>query len=143
MSDVPLNIIQFIEHPDLLNDQSLSEMQRTILKSIYGLALSQAELEMYCASTGRATYQATEQREATIIAGRRSGKTSKIAAPIAIYEAFRDHGLPQGEEAYVMLLAPQISQAKIAFRSIRRYLRNSPILSKRIVHETRDEIRLD
>ena len=143
MSTVPLDIVQFIEHPDLLNDQSLSALQRAILKSIYGLVLSQTELELYCAGTGRATYEATENREATIIAGRRSGKTSKIAAPIAIYEAFRDHGLPQGEEAYVMLLAPQIAQARIAFRNIRRYLRGSRILSRRIVHETKDEIKLD
>jgi hypothetical protein len=143
MFDVPLDIIQFIEHPDLLNDQSLSETQRTILRSIYGLPLSQTELQIYCAGTGRATYEATEVRETTIIAGRRSGKTSRIAAPAAVYEAFRNHGLPKGEEAYVVLLAPQISQAKIAFRAIRRYLRDSPILSKRIVSETKDKIKLD
>ena len=143
MSTIPLDIIQFIEHPDLLNDRSLSDTQRVILKSIYGLALNQSELEIYFTGTGRDKYDAVEQREATVIAGRRSGKTSKIAPPIAIYEAFRNHGLPEGEEAYVMLLAPQIAQAKIAFRNIRRYLRKSRILSQRIVNETKDEIRLD
>ena len=78
-----------------------------------------------------------------LLAGRRSGKTSKIAAPIVIYESFRDHGLKRGEEASVILLAPQIAQARIAFRNIRDYLRRSPILSKRIVRETKNEITLN
>jgi hypothetical protein len=143
MSEIPLNVIEFIEHPGLLNDRSLSAMQRVILKSVYGLPLSESELELYYAGTGRERYDATEQIEATIIAGRRSGKTSKIAALIVIYEAFRDHGLPQGEEAFVLLIAPHLYQAKIAFRCIRRYLHQSRILSKRIVRETQDQIALD
>jgi hypothetical protein len=98
------------------------------LKSTYGLPLSQAELEIYQRGTGRERYDATEQREVTFIAGRRSGKTGKIAAPIVCFEAFRDHGIPRGEEAYVMLLAPTIAQARIAFRYIRNYLRGSRIL---------------
>lgn len=143
MRESPLNIIEFIEHPHFLNDRSLSTTQRVILKSIYGLPLNESELAVYYAGTGRDRYDATEQRETTIIAGRRSGKTSKIAAPIAVYEAFRAHGLPQGEEAYVVLIAPQIKQAKIAFRSIRRYLHKSRIMSTRIVRETQNEITLD
>jgi hypothetical protein len=141
--DMPLNVIEFIEHTKLLNDRSLSLAQRVILKSIYGLHLNQSELEFYYAATGLDMYAATEVREATIIAGRRSGKTYKIAAPIVIYEAFRDHGVPEGEDAYVLLLAPTIKQAKIAFRAIRKYLRQSPLLAKRIVHETREAIKLD
>jgi hypothetical protein len=115
MTNLPLNILEFIEHPNLLNDRSLSHAQRVILKTIYGLALNQSELEFYYASTGLEKYDATEVREATIIAGRRSGKTSKIAAPIVIYEACRDHGVPRGEDAYVLLLAPTIKQAKLHF----------------------------
>jgi Phage Terminase len=78
-----------------------------------------------------------------MVGGRQSGKTSKLAAPIALFETFRDHGLPPGQEAYVMLLAPTIAQARIALRSIRNYLRGSKILSKRIVRTTKDEIVLD
>jgi hypothetical protein len=143
MANLPLNIIEFIEHPSLLNDRSLSHAQRVILKSIYGLHLNQSELEFYYAATGLDKYDATEVRETTIIAGRRSGKTSKIAARIVSYEACRDHGVPQGEDAYVLLLAPTIKQAKIAFRAIRKDLRQSPILAKRIVHETREAIKLN
>jgi hypothetical protein len=143
MSERPLNIVQFIRDPDLLNDQSHSDAQLACLKSIYGLPLTAKEMEIYRRGTGRETYDAREHRGATFVEGRQSGKTTKIAAPIAVFEAFRDHGLAPGQEAYVMLLAPTIAQARIALRSIRSYLRGSTILSKRIVRTTKDEIILD
>ena len=143
MSQLPLNIVEFIRHQDVLNDQSHSDAQLACLKSIYGLALSPREMEIYRRGTGRESYHAREHREATMVGGRQSGKTTKLAAPIACFEAFRGHGLVSGQEAYVMLLAPTIAQARIAFRSIRNYLRGSRILSKRIVKTTKDEIILD
>ena len=138
-----VNMVEFVRHPDLLNDTCHSDMQMVLFKSTYGLPLSPDELQIHQRGTGRNIYDATEQSEITIIAGRRSGKTGKIAAPICCFEAFRDHGLPPGEEAHVMLLAPTLKQARIAFRYIRNYLRNSPVLSKRIVRITKEEIILD
>ena len=143
MRELPVDIVEFLHHSDLLNDRCHSVAQLACLKSVYGLALSPEELLVYQRGTGRTVYDATEQREVTIIAGRRSGKTRKLAAPICCFEAFRDHGLPAGEEAHVMLLAPTVKQAKIAFNGIRDYLRKSPILSKRVVRTTKDEILLD
>jgi hypothetical protein len=143
MKYLKVNIVDFIRRRDLLNDQTLSETQIACLKSVYGLPLNEREREIYSRGTGRLTYEEKEQREATFITGRRGGKTGKLAAPIVCYEAFRDHGLPPGEDAYVMLLAPTLKQARIAFRYIRKYVRNSPILSKRIIRMTRDEITLD
>src|ERR1700693_4936410 len=95
-----LNIIEFITHPELLNDQSLSVAQRAVLKSIYGLELNSEELEIYQRATGRSEYVNAEQTESTLIAGRRGGKTSKIGASIALYEAFRDHHLSRGDRGY-------------------------------------------
>jgi hypothetical protein len=132
-----------VEHPDVLHDRSLSVAQKMCLKAIYGLPLTAEELEVFGRASGRHDYVAAEAREATIIAGRRAGKTSKIAARLAIYESVRDHGLPPGEEGFVMVLAPTISQARIAFRFILGDLRRSPTLSKRIISTTKDEIRLD
>ena len=143
MPEIPLDIVEFVRHPELLNDQSHSEFQLAVLRSVYGLPLSHSELKIYRHGTARQTYDAQEEREITIVAGRRSGKTSKIAAPIVCFEAFRDHGLPPGEEGVVMLLACTIAQARIVFRYIRNHLRNSPILSKRIVNATKNEIKLD
>jgi hypothetical protein len=138
-----LTILEFVEHQQLLNDRSLSKCQRAILKSIYGLALDEEELEIYKRCTGLEIYDPKEQIDVSIIAGRRGGKTSKIAAPVAVFEAFRDHGLPPGEEGYVLLLAPQRAQARIAFRAIRRYIMSSPVLSKHVIRVFKDEIKLD
>jgi len=77
MPTIPMDIIEFIEHPDMLNDRSLSETQKVILRSIYGLRLTQTELDIYYDVTGRESYEAKEQKESSIIAGRRSGKQAR------------------------------------------------------------------
>ncbi len=143
MNNLPIDIEHFVRRSDLLNDQTLSETQMVVLKSIYGRPLNDREREIYCRGTGRATYEVgTEQREGTIIAGRRAGKTT-IAAIIACFEALRDHGLPAGQDGYIMLLAPTLKQSRVAFRYICKNLRNSPLLSKHIIGVTKDEITLD
>jgi hypothetical protein len=143
MSELRLDIIEFIRHPEILNDQCHSEHQVACLKSIYGFPLNPVQRSIYQECTGRVYEEGQEQREVTVIAGRRSGKTGEIAAPIVCFEAFRSHGLKPGEEGFVMLLAPTLAQARIAFRYVRNYLRRSPILSKRIVNTTKNEIKLD
>jgi hypothetical protein len=137
-----LNVVQFIQHPALLNDRSHSKTQLTVLKSLYGLPLNQEELEIYFKGTGK-PYAPKEEREATFIAGRRAGKTSKLAAPIAVYEAFRDHGLPKNDEAFVMLVGPTMKQAAIALRHIKNYIRSSAVLAECIVSSTRNDLRLN
>ena len=138
-TEIELSIIDFIRHPNLLNDQCLSETQITVLKVIYGELLTDGELEIYRQGTGRASYDRKEHRENTIIGGRRGGKT-RLSAIIAVYEAFRDHGLPRGERGYVMLLARDKAQAQIAFDYIFKYISESPILSQRILSKTKQEI---
>jgi hypothetical protein len=137
-----LTITEFIRHPQLLNDQSNSLAQGTILKSIYGLELSDAELEIYYRGTGREVYDAREQREITVLAGRRSGKTGKIGAPVGLYEAFRDHRIPRGERACVVLIAPTIAQAEIARDYMYNGILSSPILSARVAKCRKNEIML-
>src|ERR1700722_3913488 len=133
-----LDIIEFVKHPELLNDQSLSVAQQAFLKATYGLPLNSEELEIYQRATGRSEMVLAEQNETTLIAGRRSGKTSKIAASIALYEAFRDHHISPGDHGYVMLIAPAKYQAKIAMRFIRAYLMSSPLLKRYVARERSD-----
>ncbi len=83
-------IIYFIQHPQNLNDQSLSPSQSAFLKLCYGLPLTEAELDIYRRGTGREKYAPRKQREATLLRGRRGGKTGKLGARIALYEAFRN-----------------------------------------------------
>jgi len=137
-----INIVDFIQHPNLLNDQTLSKAQMATIKTIYGLPLDEEESEIYQRATGRVECIRKEQNEATIIVGRRGGKTSRIAAPIACFEAFRENGLPPGEKAYVVLIAPVTYQARNAFEFIRNYIQNSPELRQAIVAVRKDEIDL-
>ncbi len=140
MPDQRLNILEFITYPELLNDQSLSLAQRACLKAVYGLPLDAREREVYERATGRSDYVPVEQNEATFIVGRRGGKTSKIAAPIACYEVFRNHRLSRGERGCVMLIAPVKYQAEIAFRYIQAYVRSSPLLWKLVEKERQGQI---
>jgi len=86
-----LNILEFVTDLDLLKGSELSLAQRTILKTIYGLELDLAELDIYRRGTGRKIYEPSEHNEATVIVGRRGGKTSRIGAIVPVYEASRDH----------------------------------------------------
>src|ERR1700730_11957811 len=142
MISQPLNIIEFITHPALLNDQSHSVAQRTFLKATYGLMLNAEEQEIYQRATGRSEIVPAEQNETTLIAGRRSGKTSKIGASIALYEAFRDHHLGRGDRGYVMLIGPAKYQAEIAMRYICGFLKSSPLLKRYVARERSDEVEL-
>ena len=56
ISQFRMNIIEFIRHKDFLNDQELSATQIICLKSIYGLALTQGELEIFQQGTGKTSY---------------------------------------------------------------------------------------
>ena len=142
MENLKMTIVDFVRRSDVLNDQTLSETQITCLKSIYGLPLNDHEREIYFRGTGRTTYEEKEQPEATIIPAmrRKNGKAGSFDRMLRSISRSRS---PSGEDAYIMLLAPTLKQAKIAFRFIREYLQNSPILSKRVTCKTRDEITLD
>jgi hypothetical protein len=61
--------------------------QLTLQKAMYGLALTDQELDIWRESTGGREYPGTPFPELTCIAGARSGKNSYIATPILLYEA--------------------------------------------------------
>lgn len=140
-----MNIIQFIEDRNLINDQSLSPAQKMSLKSVYGLPLDKEELKLFRKTTGFRKYVPREWEEASFILGRRSGKSDKIASNIALYEACsREHKLSKGEIGVVMLVSSELRrQSRILYSYILRKLQDSPILSKLIDNVTADEISLN
>lgn len=138
-----MNIIQFIQDPELLNDQTLSVAQIMALKAVYGLELDNEELSLFCQTTGLSDYYSgKEWTEATFILGRRSGKSDKIASKIALFEACaRKHELTPGQRAVVMVVASEKKrQARIVFDYILSPLESSPILRKLISRITAEEI---
>src|SRR6266852_6286342 len=62
MSEIPVNIIEFVEHPDLIGYRSLSRAQKSFLKSVYGLPVDPEELRIYQRATGREIYDPREQK---------------------------------------------------------------------------------
>ena len=81
-----ISIIDFVTDPQLLG-LSISMPQETLLRAIYGLPLSKSQQEIWNACTGRESYPRHGFSEATVICGARSGKDSRIACPIASFEA--------------------------------------------------------
>jgi hypothetical protein len=136
------NIIDFIEAFALMGEIKISPAQSAVLKSLYGVPLDPMELDIFKRGTGRELYIPTEHAELSLLAGRQSGKTSVVAALIALFEAFQDHGVPSGQRAYVLIIAPVIQQASTAFRFISQYILNSPILSQSVLKIKKNEIEL-
>jgi hypothetical protein len=116
-------IVQFVEDRAYCGLQ-ISPAQRTLLKAIYGVPLDGGEEEdIFAACTGRTRYTAGQRvQEVTIIAGARSGKDSRIAAPIALYEAiYGEYPIARGEPVVVPLVAQDGEGSAIAFAYIASY----------------------
>lgn len=92
-------------------------------------------MELFRACTGRAAYAGHPFAEATVIAGARAGKDSRIAAPVVVYEAvFGGHEryLARGERGVIVLVAQDQRATKVAFGYIRDYLTRSPLLASQV-----------
>jgi hypothetical protein len=139
-----MNIIEFIEDPGLINDHSLSVAQKMALKAVYGLPLTDAELEVFNQTTGLNEYiPGKEWTEVSFILGRRSGKSDKLASNIALYEACREHNLSPGQVAVAMIVASEKKrQARIVYDYCLGKLEQSKILKRMIKNITQEEILL-
>lgn len=138
------SIIEFITDPQLLG-LTLSPAQEVLLSGIYGLPLTVEQRDLWKLCTGRDTYTGQPFGEVTVLAGARSGKDSRIAGPIVLYEAFfggHQERLSKGETAMVPLVAQDARASRIAFAYIRDYLAASPILSSEVEEVLATEIRL-
>jgi hypothetical protein len=136
------SIVEFVTDPQLLG-LSVSPAQRTLLKSIYGLALDEEEFHIFRQCTGRDTYPAHPFGEVTAISGARGGKDSRIAAPCACYEAVfggHERHLARGERAMIPLVAQDQRATKIAFGYIRDYMTRSPLLASLVEDVLTSEI---
>jgi len=133
-------IVDFVDMLGL----SLSPAQRTLLKSTYGLPLDAEELELWRQCTGREVYPGRPFPEVTVIAGARAGKDSRIAGPVACFEALfggHERQLGRGERAIIPCVAQDARAARIAYDYVRDYLR-TPLLRDRIDVEMSTEIAL-
>ncbi len=103
-----LTIEDFVKSPAYLGDTQISDGQMAILKAIYGMAMSESEMAVFLSISEGRKPRRGGYREATVVAGVRSGKTEKILSNAMAYEAFtfRPVGLlAPGELAYVPIIA--------------------------------------
>ena len=144
------NIIDFIRHPKLING-SLSDYQETALRLAYGLPLSKEhkQIARECLDIEKLPPKqkrlGREYAEATFICGRRSGKSDRLAANIAVYESAmggHEKYLSAGERGFVLLLAQDKRACKVLFRYILAKFENSPLLSQLLKVTRSEEIEL-
>jgi hypothetical protein len=137
-------IVEFVTDSQLLA-LSIGPAQETILRGRYGLPLVDDEQRaLWATVTGGRTYRDGHRfTEMTVLAGARSGKDSRIAAPIACYEAIfggYDAQLSKGERGMVVIVAQDERATRIAFGYVRDYLLGSPVLANFVADERKKEI---
>jgi len=132
-----MDIISFTTDLQLLN-LSLSLAQRTLLKAYYGEPLTVEEAAMFEECVER-PYEPSARSEMCCIAGARSGKDSRIATSIALYEAtMRDHSyLAPGETGYVLIIAQDARGGQTTLNYIRARIENSPMLRQMVKGDMR------
>jgi hypothetical protein len=101
----------------------LSLAQLVILKAVEGVPLNRTERAMLRRLTGAGLLGKANPagyRECYVRCGRRSGKSTRVAAPLAVAALLRDvdHLLAPGEQARVLLIAPRRDQTRILLDSV-------------------------
>ena len=118
------------------------EPMRALLLASQGEKLTASELVHYRKLTGRATAPTERASELHIFAGRRSGKSSGIAALATYAGCLCDHSdrLTKGERGIVLVIAENMQQAGIVLGYIAGAIEASPVLAKMIASRTRTSI---
>ncbi len=141
-----MNIIEFIRHPQLIGGE-LSLFQETALRLMYGLELTNEQQAIACQALDVIELPPQQEySDATIIAGRRSGKSDRIAANVAVYEAVcggHEEYLSPGERAHIVLVAQDKRACRVLFRYILGKLQSSDSLASYLEKDpTQEEIEL-
>ena len=142
-----MNIVDFATDPALLN-LSLSPAQETLLRCIYGLDLTAEQFAIFRQCTGRTSYAPGHPfRYVYVLAGARSGKDSRIALTMLLWEATTwnadDHpDILHGEPLVIPLVAPGERQTQVLFSYLVGRLEKSPLLKDVVDDEQNKRILL-
>jgi len=121
------------------------ESWKVFLRAMFALPISEANMEINTAHTGRTDVATVPYNEVSLICGRRAGKT-RIISLIGLYLAvFGDYSkkLARGEKGVVAIVAADMRQAVNCIDFIKGLLRGVPSLERMIVAETVDSVTLD
>ena len=108
------------------------------LAALFGLPLTDDQLDVYRACTGRSAPPEGGFDEAFVVAGRRSGKSSILAMIAVFLAAFEDwrQRLAPGERGVVMIVAADRKQARVIFRYAEALVDGVPMLANMVMRRT-------
>jgi hypothetical protein len=111
---------------------------RAFLRSTFGLKLPPDELKIFQECTGRTRPLEQQATEAHLIIGRRGGKSQMLALIATYLACFVDWrpNLSPGERATIMVIAADRRQARIIFRYIEAFIKETPLLSSLLIRDT-------
>ncbi|MBA7574995.1 hypothetical protein ES708_16811 [subsurface metagenome] len=142
------NIVEFATDKDYLGlSFEKRPAQKVILKTIYGLKLTEEELKIYRKITkNKKEFEAgLEKEEAVLVLGARSGK-SLLASIIALFESTRKKWakyLNKGESGYAVIVSTRQKQSEQVIQAnCFRLMFNSPNLKGQIKDSTMSELTL-
>ncbi len=139
-------ILRSVEDPELFGGHFQParswEPWKTVLRVLFGVPLSDNEVALFKAATGRSRGFAGPLTEAWLLVGRRSGKSRILSLIAAALACFKDYGpyLAAGEKAVVAVLAADRDQAQTIFGYVRALLTQTPLLAPLVERETADEL---
>jgi hypothetical protein len=140
-------IIEAMDSPQLwagwFKDKDTWQSWRSFLRAFFDLPMDDAGLDVYRQCTGRRFPRPGGHTEATLVVGRRGGKSlilALIASYLATFRDWRPH-LTRGEKAQIVVIATDREQAQAIFGYLRELLA-IPLLSDLIASEGRDVIEL-
>jgi hypothetical protein len=131
------SIIECVRDPQLLG-LSISPAQETLLRAIYALPMTSEQRDIFRLCTGREEPPVEETNEVTVISGARSGKDSRIATPIAAYEAAfgeYDLTLSTGETGVIAIVCQDQRATAVTYSYLRAYFEKSPVLRTLLADE--------
>src|SRR2546423_126449 len=106
-------------------EMDLSPGQTAVLKLFYGIPITDTEeLRLALKGLGRDSLGVLRHYlTCYVLAGRRSGKSMRLIALVAIHEAFfAGHVINENETSYLPVIAPVESQARKTFKTILRLI---------------------
>jgi hypothetical protein len=144
----PISIMDAVSDPDIFGpwfkDRATWAAWFCFLKVMFAIPLDKTELALFQKFTGRTAPSPAGYLAATLVIGRRGGKSLVLALIAAYLAAFVDWSpyLTGGERGTIMVLAADKKQARAIFRYLKGMLQ-IPLLAGRIERETAEAIDLN
>jgi hypothetical protein len=143
-----ITIMDAVTDPDIFGgwfrDRQSWAAWLCFLKCFFGLPLEDAELEIFRRCTGRDNPAEPGYFLATLVVGRRGGKSLIMALIAAYLRCFFDWSpfLTVNEKAHVVIVAADRRQASVIFKYLRGMI-GIPLLAGMIERETLDTLELN